>query len=224
MTTEARHLTAICGCGNPMTRDRGRCLTCWQAQRKARAAESLPERFERFVVRADGCWGWSGAINQGGYPTIHVQGARGHRVAKAHRVSWTLFRGDIPDGLHVLHSCDNRVCTNPDHLWLGTNADNVADREAKGRMVNPSGWVRATPEYIAAIKRQALEESPEWRDGEALRLLREALPSGCWVNVSSIGPRWHLTLWNLDPELLPDIDHVADTIAAAADAAREALR
>jgi hypothetical protein len=79
------------------------------------------------------CWGWNGALDSDGYGLIKLNG----KVCKAHRVSWEIHCGPIPDGIDVLHSCDNRSCTNPEHLFLGTNADNIQDRCKKGR--TPAG-------------------------------------------------------------------------------------
>lgn len=83
-----------------------------------------------------GCWLWTAAVSRLGYGTF-----RGESVydpeRKAHRHSWKLFRGRIPDGLHVLHKCDVRCCVNPDHLWLGTQGDNVRDCFRKGRTMSP---------------------------------------------------------------------------------------
>lgn len=87
------------------------------------------------VAKGDGCWEWTGASQSAGYGIFTDDGRR-QRVL-AHRVSWGLHFGPIPDGLFVCHHCDNRICVRPDHLFLGTNADNQADMDAKGRRVPP---------------------------------------------------------------------------------------
>jgi len=73
---------------------------------------------------------WSGSRGRDGYGSIHV----GPQTILTHRLAWELAHGPIPDGLCVLHHCDNPPCCNPAHLWLGTPADNAADRDAKGRL------------------------------------------------------------------------------------------
>lgn len=90
---------------------------------------SLRERFLSKVQRTESCWLWTGARKPKGYGNIKVNG-----VAKAaHRVAYELFKGPIPEGMHVLHTCDNPPCVNPDHLYAGTNADNQRDMRTKGR-------------------------------------------------------------------------------------------
>lgn len=93
---------------------------------------SLLERFEAKFVKTDGCWLWLGAIGhgeRGGYGRFSYEG----RNVQAQRVAWLLYKGPIPDGLHVLHDCDVRPCVNPGHLWLGTNLDNILDKAKKHR-------------------------------------------------------------------------------------------
>ena len=86
---------------------------------------------DRYVPEPNsGCWLWLGAVvGRMGYGHMKVEG----RAILAHRRSWLLRHGSIPDGLKVLHRCDVPCCVNPDHLFLGTVAANNADRDAKGR-------------------------------------------------------------------------------------------
>jgi hypothetical protein len=83
------------------------------------------------ITDEDSCWNWTAAKGaQSGYG--HFRSKNGE-YEYAHRFAWEYFVGDIPDGLHVLHHCDNPPCCNPNHLFLGTHADNMHDRDKKGR-------------------------------------------------------------------------------------------
>lgn len=102
-------------------------------------------RFWRYVDRADGplaCWEWRGHRNAKGYARFSVSGRRPRQQA-AHRLSWELAHGAIPERLLVLHHCDNPPCVNPVHLFLGTASDNARDMIAKGR-----GWSQRHPDLV----------------------------------------------------------------------------
>jgi hypothetical protein len=93
------------------------------------------------------CWIWIGATDLKGYGKIYI-GERASPAMAAHRVSWELHCGPIPEGLNVLHRCDNPPCVNPSHLFLGTIADNNADMDAKGRRVSKPRFGPRPPEQI----------------------------------------------------------------------------
>lgn len=108
----------------------------------------------------DACWEWSGCRCKDGYGKFGVRHDDYCASLRAHRVSYKLTYGTIPDGLCVLHHCDNRLCSNPTHLFLGTRADNNADKCVKGRA--PRGEQN---------KRTKLTESD-------VRVIRKLLTSG----------------------------------------------
>jgi len=92
---------------------------------------------ERFFAKArkgrkpDDCWEWLAVTNSQGYGRIRVD----DQMKLSHRISWWVHFGPIPKGLQVHHHCDNPPCSNPSHLWIGTQSDNIRDCSEKGRLI-----------------------------------------------------------------------------------------
>lgn len=112
----------------------------------------LQARFEaKFTEEPNtGCWLWHAARNNHGYGKMWD----GEKVDMAHRLSYRLYRGGIPDETLVLHSCDNPACVNPDHLRLGTYKDNTQDMLSRKRHVPPKGKMNSAlgEELVAFIR------------------------------------------------------------------------
>lgn len=121
------------------------------------------------IKKGDGCWEWTGWREPGGgYGRMTVARASGNgRVSeRAHRISWVLANGPIPDGLSILHSCDNPGCVRPDHLRSGTAADNARDRDERNRHARLSGEAhgrsKLTEAQIEAIRAKYVPGSREF--------------------------------------------------------------
>ena len=101
------------------------------------------------------CWPWTGAKTWKGYGFFRWDG----KNQNAHRVAWILANGPIPDGMQVCHHCDNPECQNPNHLFLGDNNANIADKMKKGRHRGPrgeaSGSAKLTSEQVLRIRDMA---------------------------------------------------------------------
>ena len=108
------------------------------------------------------CWEWTATISEKGYGLFRISGAN-RRYEPAHRFSWILINGEKPAELFVLHHCDNRRCVRPDHLFLGTAADNTADMMSKGREARIYGdqhWCsKLTSQQVAEMRRRYADKS-----------------------------------------------------------------
>jgi hypothetical protein len=162
------------------------------------------ERWRSKVVRADGCWMWTGAKQPAGYGIFTV----GQKNYYAHRVSWEIANGrSVPAGLHVCHRCDNPPCVNPDHLFAGTAADNQRDCRAKGRRPLASqtrhvgianGRAKLTEAQVIAIRSRyaALPRKQRVRRGSLSALAAEygvsselvlrIVRGGIWTHITEV--------------------------------------
>jgi len=122
------------------------------------------------VVGAAGCWEWTRGRNAYGYGVLFWGG----KLHAAHRLSYSAFNGEIPRGLSVCHTCDNPACANPDHLWLGTQKDNLTDAARKGRVNRAVGESSNTAVLNEAQVREirALFRTGTWTKAALARLYR----------------------------------------------------
>jgi hypothetical protein len=130
------------------------------------------------------CWEWQGHCKSGGYGYVRWRGPQ----QLAHRVAWELEVGPIPEGLRVLHKCDNPPCVRPDHLFLGTQADNVADMVAKGRGRAPRGAANANAKLSIE---QVVEIRRRYADGE----FQTALAREFGVSAGAVAGIVHRRRW-----------------------------
>lgn len=123
-----------------------------RTQEKRVTNSSAIERFWKHVNKLgpEQCWEWKASLERTGYGRLSL----GSWQILSHRFSYNLHKGDIPDDLLVCHTCDNRKCCNPNHLWLGTHADNHGDRNYKKRQANGEriGKCKLSDSDVSAIR------------------------------------------------------------------------
>ena len=128
------------------------------------------ERFWKRVNKTETCWLWTGALNSSGYGSIRDY----YREVRVHRYSYELHYGPIPNGMFVCHHCDNPACVNPDHLFLGTNLDNVKDKINKNRSESTvgilNGRAKLTPLHVMVIREAALLGYPQKDIGKYFKI------------------------------------------------------
>jgi hypothetical protein len=128
--TKQRYCNRVCWYKSQELKDLNRKRFLWSLATLEQKFERMKVHYEKNVIRKEGCWDWGGYFDKNGYGLFHS----GHsRQTRAHRFSWELYNGKIPQGLNVLHRCDNPKCSNPEHLFLGTTQDNAIDMAQKGR-------------------------------------------------------------------------------------------
>ena len=149
---------------------------------------------ERFWAKVDKkgpgeCWEWTASLNNKGYGMIGRSGRRG--TVLAHRVSWELANGPIPEGMCVLHHCDVRSCVNPHHLFLGTNKDNTCDAITKGRWVYPphlygegNGFAKLTEQDVHEIRAMLARKVPQGVIAKKYKVHRST------IRLIEVGKNW----------------------------------
>lgn len=105
------------------------------SKRDAENSKVMENRFLAFVEKTNACWIWKGAVSSRGYGNFRLYG----KQTRSHRASYLLFKGEIPNNQIILHSCDNPLCVNPDHLNAGTYKQNMDDREQRKRWTALNG-------------------------------------------------------------------------------------
>lgn len=143
--------------------------------------ERLTARFTKHVEKTDSCWWWRGAKKRGTYGQLSVNG----KMMYAHRAAWFLAHGQWPEQF-VCHTCDNRACVNPDHLFLGTHEENMADARSKNR-IHPGeahGMAKLSLDQVREVRHLIADGVPQ------RRIAREMACSQAGISAIATGRNW----------------------------------
>lgn len=148
--------------------------------------DTSPKRLDLFwskVRKEEACWVWTRLCNAGGYGLFW----NGRRSMVAHRWAWIATNGPIPEGMFVCHHCDNRKCVRPDHLFLGTPADNTADMMTKNRVARGerASMARLTADNVRLIRERAALKTETYAE-----LAREFGVNSSTVRNAVLGIQW----------------------------------
>jgi hypothetical protein len=172
------HGSKSCGCGH-------------FGMKTNRKSRPLADRFWEKVNKTDTCWLWTASVNNMGYGEFKLPGATSG-VEYSHRMSWIIHSGPIPDGMNVLHHCDTPRCVRPDHLFLGTQKDNVHDCFNKrrnpvlingpGLMGESHGMAKLTEEQVIDIRSRYISGVNKYNPSNRQELAEEfnITPNHVW--------------------------------------------
>lgn len=183
--------------------NRGRARYCSRHCRDLAVSSPLEERFKKYIgeTTATGCILWNGPLTSTGYGLLALSrkdhkgvGAKG-KFKHAHRVSWEISYGPIPESAHILHHCDTPPCINPEHLFLGNPAINAQDKVSKGRQIKGEdcNLSRLTEEAVREIR--ILYSTGKYAQKQLAEKFNTIVP-----NISAIVNRKSWKHLSIDPE------------------------
>lgn len=183
-----------CHCGQTFKTspgsDRVHCSReCYSAAQRQRADLRASARFWSKVEKGDGCWNWIGTLSAKGYGIFTLGD---HRLnTSAHRWAWVEAHGPIADGLFVCHHCDNPSCVRPEHLFLGTNGDNMRDCAQKGRLaVQKRPWTSRLAKPCASRQPGEANNNSKLTEAQVLEiraLAAKGVPLRCIGRLRGLG-------------------------------------